>query len=693
MRISKAKSSFIINILFFVSIVFSFVFLALNTFLSSQLKNKLNVSLLTNWTVSDGKNTEDIRVPKDLARDVKYKNLEKIVYKAKISEGIKTFKNPTLVLGRMADSDVVYIDDCYVGSTGIRNDKIFGFWWAGLRSYQIPQSCLDKITKSSMITVFVMSLNVANKGIFGGPIGVGENDEISTLVHFVEFFRFDILFIFGLLLITIGLYYIFVYILVPARSHNGIFGFLSINVGCFLVITSGIFYRYFNHPDLVMKLNFLFGFSSTLLLFAFIQKIFGVLNNKILKGFAFVSVFLLIGSFFGNSISYVFRFYEIWYSVFLICLIYIFTSLLIKSNKSKSKHSWKYLLGLYIFFFCTAYDILTTAFRIDSVYLIYYGFVTLVASSALALANEYADAFLHVEVQVGERTKDLSSALEQLKGLEKMKERFFANVSHDLKTPITIALGAIDDAKLQFKNTIGRVLEPADRSLRRLQEMVMSILDTVKAESGTLTLEWKSVKVVDFLERMLEPYKSLCMREGITLKFSGEGFGGLSVPMDPAKIERVLENLLSNAIKFTKKTTRSQKVIEVSFKTDQSKLYIYIDDSGIGIPAAEREKVFERYFQSSLTNLREHGGSGIGLSFVAEMIALHNGKVSAEESPYQGSRFTIELPLSQSIESIQSYRIEDLGGKALRGSLDVEYPKTVPDAINASQIKYFNSGR
>ena len=191
-----------------------------------------------------------------------------------------------------------------------------------------------------------------------------------------------------------------------------------------------------------------------------------------------------------------------------------------------------------------------------------FAFGIIVFALALQLANETTFSHASLANQVDERTKDLSIALEQLKGLEKMKERFFANVSHDLKTPITIALGAIEDAKGQFKATMGKVLDPADRSLRRLQDMVMSILDNVKAESGTLALDWKTVIVGEFLKNVVEPYQSLCAREGVTLKYSSTGFEGLSVPMDPTKMDRVIENLLSNAVKFTKKTTRNKRSLK-----------------------------------------------------------------------------------------------------------------------------------
>ena len=677
----------IIESLFWFSVFFLFFIFFSQYFLRNRIEsNLLKDNFSEKWSLYDTDGNlikSDFKIPTDFRYDKKINNLLQWQFKKTLtSQDLSNLKNPLLIMGRIGDADAVYFNECSIGTTGYdQNLNLWGWFWGKLRYYEIPANC---IVGTNVISVKVKKIGGPNYGIFGGPIGIAEKSMVLRDLENLEYLKFNILGVFGVISILIGIYYLFIYLLISQRIYYGYFALLSISIGLYEFALSSVFYTSFNFITSAMKFNFLsaaFVASFTIL---FLNNKYPVLSKKFVKGFLLVNALLAGIALFFGSFDKVYKIYENWFSIFILCYIIYFVKFNLNQKKFNSPDIWRYKLGLSIFFLACIHDVVITVLGLDNPYFVPYGFVVLLFTATLSLAKEYADAFLYVEAQVGERTKDLSTAIEQLKGLEKMKERFFANVSHDLKTPITIALGAIEDTKGQFANVIGRVLEPADRSLRRLQDMVMSILDTVKAESGTLALEWRSVKVAEFLQNTIEPYKSLCNKDGIELTFSGEGFGGLSVPMDPTKIERVIENLLSNAVKFTKRTTRTKKVIEVSLQTDQAKVYIHIDDSGIGIPEAERQKVFERYFQSSLTNLKEHGGSGIGLSFVQEMVHLHNGQVSAHESPFHGTRMTVELPLSQNIENIQNYRIQNANPKALQGSLDVEYPPTTPEKVNPS---------
>lgn len=638
-------------------------------------------ALETNWTViADGKIFSNHAIPNDLKKNKEFESLSHISYEKEVPRNLfDKFNNPALILGRIGDVANIFFNDCliHVEDFGKRS----GWWWGALRYANVPSKCIND---TNLIKVSIRHWGFANKGIYQGPIGVGEYQFVKKKAQIIEFFKYEIFFIFGIILvISVFAYYLFVFLLVPERKYNLLFSLFAFFTGVYEICVSTVPYRFIGSGEFGLRLNFFSAMVASIFLFEFYDSKFPIFkNNRFKYGLyvAFISIFT--PTLFQNEINQIFKFYQSWFTLFLVAIT-LFSIFAVRRFINKSmRDEWRYLLGLMVFLLTLYADIVSSASHKTDLYLIPYGFILLLLIASITLAKEAADAFLYVEAQVGERTKDLSNALEQLKGLEKMKERFFANVSHDLKTPITIALGAIEDTKNQFKSTIGRVLEPADRSLRRLQDMVMTILDNVKAESGTLNLDWKSVRVAEFIKNIVEPYQSLCAKDGVTLKYSEVGFTGLQVPMDPAKMERVIENLLSNSVKFTKKTTRKEKIIEIILATDQSKFYIHIDDSGIGIPEAEREKVFERYFQSSRTDLREHGGSGIGLSFVAEIVALHNGKVFAAESPYHGTRMTIELPLSQGIENLQSYRFAETNPKILRGSLDVEYPPTTPDKVN-----------
>jgi signal transduction histidine kinase len=666
-----------ITVLFFTVLFLPLVLICYSKIRISQIaKNSQDIS--SGWALSvNGNNIKEIDLPDNIYEvHEKYKTTNIVLRKLINTEQDFLNSDSHIFLGRIADIDEFYINGEKVGKTGVFYPN--GRWdRSTIRSY--PFKC----DKSCDVEVHIQKIGTEYAGVYEGPIFISNDSEVKKFVNLINFFEKTYTFYFGFILVFVGFYYLFIFSLGTPNTYYSYFSLTSIFIGLFNIAVSRVLYGFSENYNLIFKVNAVACILAGYFYVIFLNARFLLQTKKILKGFSAITLVCLVLSAVLKQMDSIRDFYVAWFPFFIFMVFFVTYKILKGYFKSLDT---MYFVVLSLIPLSIINDMLNVYSVVITFYTLPFAFGIIVFALALQLANETTFSHASLANQVDERTKDLSIALEQLKGLEKMKERFFANVSHDLKTPITIALGAIEEAKGQFKATMGKVLDPADRSLRRLQDMVMSILDNVKAESGTLALEWKNVKVGEFLKNVVEPYQSLCAREGVTLKYSSSGFEGLSVPMDPTKMDRVIENLLSNAVKFTKKTTRNQKIIEVSMKTDHSKLYIHIDDSGIGIPEAERQKVFERFFQSSITNLREHGGSGIGLSFVTEMIALHNGKVYADESPFHGTRMTIELPLSQSIDNLQSYRVQDTNPKILRGSLDVEYPPTTPEKFNAARM-------
>ncbi|MCB0272664.1 MAG: response regulator [Bdellovibrionales bacterium] len=586
-----------------------------------------------------------------------------------------------LVLGRVGDKEEVYLNGCDLGSFGeVRDGKLVSWWYGALRVLKIPSECLKS---QNQLIVEISSFSTLPQGIFSSKVGISGDKSLLSLMDVDDWMRYKVIFSFAMVILAIGLYYFLVFMLVPGRSSNKYFSLLCISLSVFLALTSTIPYRYFENQTLLMSLNFFTGILSLFLLTKFIGLIFKNDHLVVRKIFLGVSSVLFLYSLFEWKFSEISKIYSYWYPVFIVYLLVNFVRLFLINSIEFLKKQYLYLMGFCVLIFTLIFDVLASIGIINSQYLLPYGFTFILLASAIALAKEYADAFLYVEEQVKERTIDLNTALEELKSLEKMKERFFANISHDLKTPITVAMGALEDASEKFAPMIGGALAPAERSLHKLRSMVSSILDSVKAESGTLSLTWESVHVTSFLDLIVQDARLLCKRSNVEFLYNEQGFEGLYVPMDQDKMRRVLENILSNAVKYTKTTDKSMKKIQIVLETDQSNFHMYVDDSGLGVPEDERERVFERFVQSSKTDLKQHGGSGIGLSFVKEVVDLHNGEVTMEESQWGGSRVHIMLPLSQNVALTESQiKIDE---KMLMGSLDVEYPPSKPDKIDPTK--------
>lgn len=634
---------------------------------------------------------KNLTIPNDLRHHEKAKNFHRWIYKKKISRGILTkFNEPNLVLGRIGDSDRVTLNNCVVGSTGLnRTGEPIGWWWGVLRSYPIPKRCLGDGSNSDLLTleIEVVQKGIANFGIYAGPIGLGDVQEIGSKVAFIDFFRFDIFVVFGLLLIAIGIYYLFVFFLVPERFYNGVFAIFSLSTGVFEIMVSSIPYQLYLNTSFPMKLNFISAVVGSFTFIWFIYARLRVFSQKIVYTTILGSLPFLAWALVQTSFVKVYDAYKLWFPFFILMLSIAYGFFLRNWIRRKQREVWRYFLGCTVFMGCCIYDVVISLKLTNSPYLIPYGFVFLLTTAALALAKEYADAFLHVESQVKERTQDLASALDQLRSLEKMKERFFANVSHDFKTPIAVALGTIEEVKGEDQKAVD-ALAPAERSLNQLLGMITDLLDTVKAESGTLKLNWQLAKPAEILSDWAEPFQALCKTKSLKFELDIEGCETLMVPMDVPKMRRVLDNLLSNAVKFTDRRLDSdrrnhpQGAVRLSIRTDEARLYIEVSDSGIGIPKEERKKIFDRYFQSSRTSLKEHGGSGIGLSFAKEMVDLQNGEIWVEDSDFGGSKFVVAMPLSQDVEITGEHQVATREkDKVLHGSLDVAYPKSRPEKV------------
>ena len=229
---------------------------------------------------------------------------------------------------------------------------------------------------------------------------------------------------------------------------------------------------------------------------------------------------------------------------------------------------------------------------------------------------------------------------EELRELNRRKDAFLATVSHELRTPattITLAARTLRDAESR--------LDAADRSyahdllVRRSEELsrlIESLLDEALAESDAIHLELGSLDWCAQLERWAATARAQTGRT-ITVELPDHPVTTMG---DPAKTERVVTNLLSNAAKFSAAGTP----IRLALRYDDESVYVSVSDDGIGIPADEQERIFERFYQVEAHATRQRGGFGIGLSLVRRFVEAHGGDVTVTSKPGAGSTFTVRMP-------------------------------------------------
>jgi len=232
---------------------------------------------------------------------------------------------------------------------------------------------------------------------------------------------------------------------------------------------------------------------------------------------------------------------------------------------------------------------------------------------------------------------------EKLKELDTLKSRFFANISHEFRTPLTLILGPIDSLQQKQPDTAStEQLGIMKRNALRLQQLINQLLDLSRLESQKMELQVQPGDLPGFLRGLIMSFASLAEQKKIKLLIDLPPQTKTSSYFDADKLEKIITNLLSNAFKFT------PELGTISIKaTIDKNLKLTVTDSGIGIAPEEQNFIFERFRQVESGLRRGYEGSGIGLSLVKEMVDLYGGEITLESEPGKGATFYVDLPVSR----------------------------------------------
>jgi signal transduction histidine kinase/DNA-binding response OmpR family regulator len=239
-----------------------------------------------------------------------------------------------------------------------------------------------------------------------------------------------------------------------------------------------------------------------------------------------------------------------------------------------------------------------------------------------------------------------------LEELDAMKSRFFANISHEFRTPLTLIAGPArqilaGEPNFDAKENAGIIV----RNSQRLLTLVNQLLDLSKLESGNLILHAGEIDIADVAKGMVASFESMAATKRIhlSLALAQESIVGW---FDRDAIEKILANLLSNAFKFTGNGGRVNVKIQIvpdgrsgGDAPVSSHVEIVVSDTGIGIGEEHLDKIFDRFYQVDVSPARGHEGTGIGLALTKEFVELHQGQISVASEVGGGTSFTVLLPL------------------------------------------------
>ncbi|CQD16839.1 PAS/PAC sensor hybrid histidine kinase [Mycobacterium lentiflavum] len=229
---------------------------------------------------------------------------------------------------------------------------------------------------------------------------------------------------------------------------------------------------------------------------------------------------------------------------------------------------------------------------------------------------------------------------EELAELDRAKTAFFSNVSHEFRTPLALILGPVDELRgrpVGLDERARQELELVHRNGLRLSKLVNTLLDFSRIEAGRMRARFEPVDLSTVTADLASVFRSAIDRAGVTFSVDCPPLDE-PVYLDHEMWEKVILNLLSNALKFTFDGT-----IRVAVSRDDTDAIVTVSDTGVGVPAAEMPRLFERFHRIESARARSTEGSGIGLALVKELVGLHGGTISVESQEGVGTTFTIRL--------------------------------------------------
>ncbi len=236
--------------------------------------------------------------------------------------------------------------------------------------------------------------------------------------------------------------------------------------------------------------------------------------------------------------------------------------------------------------------------------------------------------------------KDVEAS--KLREVDRLKSRFFANISHEFRTPLTLIKGPVNQLlEGEYKGDKTAQYQMIIRNCNRLLRMVNQLLDISRLESGKIQLQATAQDIVALTRQLTMAFESLAGIRDISLKFTGPDTP-VSVYLERQHYEKIIINLIFNALKFTPDNGK----INVSLSVKDENVAVVVKDSGIGIAAADLPFVFDRFYQAEKSE-KYSSGSGLGLALSKELVELHHGTIDVISETGQGATFTVFLPLGK----------------------------------------------
>ena len=242
--------------------------------------------------------------------------------------------------------------------------------------------------------------------------------------------------------------------------------------------------------------------------------------------------------------------------------------------------------------------------------------------------------------------------IETLQKNETFRREFFADISHELKTPIFAAQGYIHtlmDGAVEDHTVRDKFLKRAAKSLNNLEDLVQDLITINQIESGFIRFHPSNFDLKESIQEVVEQLEGKALKRDIHIIFKYDKETSYQTYADKDKIFRVLQNLVSNAIKYNK----DSGTVPIQINAHKNHFTVKVKDQGIGIHPDDLKRIFERFYRVEKSRSREKGGTGLGLAIVKHILEGHQSKIGVSSTPGKGSVFSFELPHATKVMEVQ----------------------------------------
>lgn len=246
--------------------------------------------------------------------------------------------------------------------------------------------------------------------------------------------------------------------------------------------------------------------------------------------------------------------------------------------------------------------------------------------------------------------KGILSSQEEARELDRLKNEFIAITSHELRTPLGLILGHSTFLKELLNGNFDEQVDAIIRNASRLKEIIESLTSVDNYQTGGALVRSRKVSITRIIEDVCISFNDMALKKDVRLKKALPPGQEMWVDVDGGKVAIVLSNLLKNAISFT--NSGGEVVVRGEKHSDYIK--VSVKDNGIGIPAKDLSRVFDRFYQVEDHLTRRHGGMGLGLSVAKVMVEMHGGRIWADSEEGQGSIFSFILPIHAELPQPES---------------------------------------